>query len=42
VKIDDDAISASRYGMMSLRYARTDIPPKPRSIRFRRANWMAA
>jgi phage terminase large subunit-like protein len=42
VKIDDDAISASRYGMMMLRSARTDIPPKPRSIRFHRASWMAA
>jgi hypothetical protein len=42
VKIDDDAISASRYGMMMLRYANTSVPPKPRSFRFPRTSWMAA
>ena len=42
VKIDDDAISASRYAMMCLRYANTSVPPKPRSTRLRLTSWMAA
>jgi hypothetical protein len=35
-------MSATRYAMMMLRYARTDIPAKPRSIRSGRGGWMAA
>jgi hypothetical protein len=43
VKIDDDAISASRYAMMMLRYGQTSIPPKPRSYRpYGVGGWMAA
>jgi hypothetical protein len=43
VKIDDDAISASRYAMMALRYGQTTIPPKPRSYRAHAGtSWMAA
>jgi phage terminase large subunit-like protein len=41
-KEGDDLMSATRYAVMMLRYARTDIPPKPRSIRSGRAGWMAA
>jgi Terminase RNaseH-like domain len=44
VKIDDDAISASRYAMMCLRYGQTSIPPKPRSYRphIGLGGWMSA
>jgi hypothetical protein len=42
VKQGDDAISASRYAMMMLRYGRTNVPSKPRRIRLGRAGWMAA
>jgi phage terminase large subunit-like protein len=43
VKIDDDAISASRYAMMCLRYGEVSIPSRPRSIRRGSAGgWMAA
>jgi phage terminase large subunit-like protein len=43
VKIDDDALSASRYAMMALRYGQTTIPPKPRSCRAHAgSSWMAA
>jgi hypothetical protein len=41
-KEGDDLMSATRYAVMMLRYARTDIPPKPRSIRSGRGGWMAA
>jgi hypothetical protein len=41
-KEGDDLMSATRYAVMMLRYARTDVPPKPRSIRSSRAGWMAA
>jgi hypothetical protein len=34
-------MSATRYGVMMLRHARTDIPPKPRSIRLGRGGWMS-
>jgi Terminase RNaseH-like domain len=42
VKEHDDRLSATRYAIMMLRYARTDVPPKPRSIRSSRGGWMAA
>jgi hypothetical protein len=38
----DDAISARRYALMCLRYARTSIPPKPRSTGRGGGSWMAA
>ena len=38
----DDLMSATRYAIMMLRYAKTDIPPKPRSIPRFRGGWMAA
>jgi hypothetical protein len=41
-KENDDLMSTTRYAMMMLRYARTDIPAKPRSIRSGRGGWMAA
>jgi phage terminase large subunit-like protein len=41
-KEGDDLMSATRYAVMMLRYARTDIPPKPRSIPRFRGGWMAA
>jgi phage terminase large subunit-like protein len=41
VKEGDDLMAATRYGVMMLRYARTSVPPKPRSIR-RGGSWMAA
>ena len=34
-------MSATRYAIMMLRYAKTDIPPKPRSIRLGRGGWIA-
>jgi hypothetical protein len=40
-KEGDDLMSATRYAVMMLRYAKTDIPPKPRSIRLGRGGWMA-
>ena len=40
VKEGDDLMAATRYGVMMLRYARANIPPRPRSIR--RGSWMAA
>ena len=40
-KEGDDLMSATRYAIMMLRYAKTDIPPKPRSIRGRIGGWMA-
>jgi hypothetical protein len=33
-------MSATRYAVMMLRYARTDIP-KPRSTRWDRRSWMS-
>jgi hypothetical protein len=41
-KEGDDLMSATRYAVMMLRYARTDVPPKPRSIRRGSGSWMAA
>jgi phage terminase large subunit-like protein len=44
VKEGDDLMAATRYAVMSLRYARTSIPPRSRSIR-RHVNlggWMSA
>jgi hypothetical protein len=41
-KQGDDLMSATRYAVMSLRYARTSLPPKPRSLRLSRGGWMAA
>jgi hypothetical protein len=41
-KEGDDLMAATRYAIMMLRYARTDIPPKPRSIRRGLSSWMAA
>jgi hypothetical protein len=41
-KEGDDLMSATRYGMMMLRYARTDIPPKRRLWRGGGGGWMAA
>jgi phage terminase large subunit-like protein len=41
-KEGDDLMSATRYALMMLRYAKTDIPPKPRSIRRSSGSWMAA
>jgi hypothetical protein len=40
-KEGDDLMSATRYAAMMLRYARADIPARPRSTR-RIASWMAA
>ena len=40
-KEGDDLMSATRYAVMMLRHARTDIPPKPRSIRRGIGGWMA-
>jgi hypothetical protein len=37
----DDLMSATRYASTMLRYAKTDIPPKPRSIRPGFGGWMA-
>jgi phage terminase large subunit-like protein len=41
-KENDDLMSATRYAVMMLRYARSNIPPKPRSIRRGLGSWMAA
>ena len=41
-KEGDDLMSATRYAVMMLRLARTDIPPKPRSTRWDRTSWMSA
>ena len=41
VKQGDDAISASRYAMMMLRYGRTNIPPRPRSPRWTGRSWLS-
>jgi phage terminase large subunit-like protein len=41
-KEGDDLLSATRYAMMMLRYAETDMPPKPRSMRRSTRSWMAA
>jgi phage terminase large subunit-like protein len=41
-KEGDDLMSATRYAVMMLRYARTSVPPKPRSLRLSRGGWMAA
>jgi hypothetical protein len=42
-KEGDDLMSATRYAVMMLRYARTNIPPKPRSFpRASRGGWQAA
>jgi phage terminase large subunit-like protein len=41
-KEGDDLMSATRYAIMMLRYARTEGPPKPREIRRSRGGWMAA
>src|SRR5262249_44551435 len=40
-KEGDDLMSATRYAVMMLRHARTDIPPKPRSTRWDRRSWMS-
>jgi hypothetical protein len=40
-KEGDDLMSATRYAVMMLRHARTDIPPKPRSTRWDRISWMS-
>src|SRR5215831_7224621 len=40
-KEGDDLMSATRYAVMMLRNARTDIPPKPRSTRWDRTSWMS-
>ncbi|HEX2353927.1 MAG TPA: DNA packaging protein, partial [Xanthobacteraceae bacterium] len=40
-KEGDDLMSATRYAVMMLRYACTDIPPKPRSTRWDRTSWMS-
>jgi Terminase RNaseH-like domain len=40
-KEGDDLMSATRYAVMMLRYARTNIPPKPRSIPRGIGSWMA-
>ena len=41
-KEGDDLMSATRYAIMMLRHARTDIPAKPRSIRRGLGGWMSA
>jgi hypothetical protein len=42
-KEHDDLLSATRYGVMMLRYAENLIPPKPRDFNVaRRGHWMAA
>jgi phage terminase large subunit-like protein len=42
-KEGDDLMSATRYALMMLRYAKTSLPPKPRSSgRQGGAGWMAA
>src|SRR5262245_2232998 len=41
-KEGDDLMSATRYAVMMLRYARTDIPRRPRSTRWDRISWMSA
>ena len=41
-KEGDDLMSATRYALMMLRYSRTNIPPKARSIRRGIGSWMAA
>jgi hypothetical protein len=41
-KEGDDLMSATRYAVMMLRYARTNLPPKPRSLRWNRGGWQAA
>jgi phage terminase large subunit-like protein len=40
-KEGDDLLSATRYAVMMLRYAETNVPPKPRTFR-RAGHWMAA
>jgi hypothetical protein len=44
VKTGDDLMAATRYGLMMLRYARTNIPSKPRRMpRYARfGGWMSA
>ena len=41
-KEGDDLMCATRYAVMMLRHARTDIPAKPRSIRRGLGGWMSA
>ena len=41
-KEGDDLMSATRYAVMMLRHARTDVPPKPRSIPRGLGGWMSA
>jgi phage terminase large subunit-like protein len=41
-KEGDDLMAATRYAVMMLRYARTNMPPKPRSFWVRGGSWMAA
>jgi phage terminase large subunit-like protein len=41
-KEGDDLMSATRYAIMMLRYAKTSLPPKPRSSGRRAGSWMAA
>ena len=40
-KEGDDLMSATRYAVMMLRHARTDIPPRPRSPRWHGRSWMS-
>ena len=47
VKLRDDLLSATRYCLMSLRYAEADSPPREKRERYRirpwrKHNWMAA
>jgi phage terminase large subunit-like protein len=41
-KEGDDLMSATRYAVMMLRYAKTSLPPKPRERRASGGGWMAA
>jgi hypothetical protein len=40
-KEGDDLMSATRYAVMMLRHARTDIPRRPRSPRWDGRSWMS-
>ena len=40
-KEGDDLMSATRYAVMMLRHARTDIPRRPRSTRWDGRSWMS-
>jgi phage terminase large subunit-like protein len=41
-KEGDDLMSATRYAVVMLRYARTSVPPKPRRRALRLGGWQAA